>query len=51
MHRWIKKIEEAVADAVFKVDRFITEGCYKNVSVFTAEVRAIELALKVINLS
>ena len=43
------KTDEAVAAAAVRVDKSITEAYNKNISIFTAEVRALELALKEIN--
>ena len=46
-----QKLKEEVAAAAVKVDKSITEFDNKNISIFTAELRAIELALEEINLS
>ena len=43
------KTDGAVAAATVRVDKSITEAYNKNISIFTAEVRALELALKEIN--
>ena len=43
------KTNEAVAAAAVRVDKSITETYNKNVSIFTAEIRAIEIALNEIN--
>ena len=43
------KVDEAVAAAAVRVDKELTETYNKNISIFTAEVRAIEIALREIN--
>ena len=43
------KTEDAVAAAAVKVNTLVSKSYNKDISIFSAEVRALELALKVIN--